>query len=512
MPETHYAPCGDLSIGYQIVGEGPVDLVVASSFIGHLDLTWTVPEFKAWWDRLAAFSRLLLFDKIGVGLSDPAPKVRSIDDRAAEIEAVMDAAGFREAVLMGLSEGGPASIVFAATRPERVKSLILFGTFARSPVVWDDMDRDPQEVVERTGSILGDAYAPTPEQVAQGQLLVRLALSRWGTGEASHVLLPSVKSVAQLGMVERISASPGMARATIEAMARIDIRSVLPAVSVPTLVFHATDDPIPVQGGRFLADHIPGARLIEIEGRDHAPMLTDPDRIAGSIEEFLTGTYGAPRHANRVLKTVLFSDIVSSTARAAAIGDERWSALLQRFDEVTTSLADRFDGKVVKSTGDGHLATFEAPTLAIRCAEALQIDAEALGIEIRTGVHTGECEVIGDDIGGIAVHIAARIMSKAAPGEILVSSSLRDLVVGSGIGFQDRGAHELQGVPGRWLLLAVDPKGAQPGSAEAALVSIPTPSAKSTMRRSDRAIASMARHTPRLLRGIARLAQSGGRG
>jgi len=510
VPQTKYAPCGDLSLAYQVVGEGPIDLVVATSFISHIELNWTIPAFKAWFDQVSSFCRILLFDKAGVGLSDPVPKVRSIDDRAAEIEAVMDAAGFGSAAVMGISEGGPASIMFAATRPYRVKALILTGTFAYSGISWDDMDRDPTEVSERLGAVLGDIYAPSSEQVTRIQLLGRAVRSNWGTGEALHVLLPSVPSLTQLGMLERMSASPGMARATIESVQRVDVRSILPTISVPTLVIHATDDPVPIQGGRYLADHIPGARLLEVDGHDHAPFLTEPDRVNRTIEEFLTGTHAGPRQSQRALKTVLFSDIVSSTARAAAMGDERWRAVLQRFDVLTTSLADRFGGKVVKSTGDGHLATFEAPTLAIRCAEALQSDAESLGIEIRTGIHTGECELIGDDIGGIAVHIAARVTAHAAPGEILVSSSLRDLVVGSGIGFEDRGSHDLKGVPGQWQLLAVDPTGAQPGSAEAALVSLPTPSPRNAMRRSDRAVASMARHTPRLLRGLARLAPSGG--
>jgi len=510
VPQTKYAQCGDLSLAYQVVGEGDIDLVIASSFISHIELMWTLPEAKAWYDQLSSFTRLLLFDKAGVGLSDPVPKVRSIDDRATEIEAVMNAAGFGSAAVLGLSEGGPASIMFAATRPDRVKALILTGTFAYLGMGWDDVDRSPVEVSERLRVAMGDDYAPSPEQVARLLTIPPAVRSNWGSGEALQVLVPSARSLTQLGMFERMCASPGMARATLESSFRIDVRSVLPTISVPTLIIHATDDPIPVQGGRYLADHIPGARLFEVHGHDHAPWITEPDRITRVIEEFLTGTHGAPHETHRALRTVLFSDIVSSTARAAAMGDERWRAVLQRFDEVTTSVTDRFGGTVVKSTGDGHLATFDGPTHAIRCAEALLEDVESLGIEIRTGIHTGECELIGDDIGGIAVHIAARIMSHANPGEILGSSSLRDLVVGSGIGFKDRGSHELKGVPGHWQLLAVDPRGAQPGSLEAALVSLPTPSTRTAMRRSDHAVASMARHTPRLLRGLARLAPSGG--
>jgi pimeloyl-ACP methyl ester carboxylesterase len=511
VPETAYAQCGDLSLAYQVVGDGAIDLVFVGSFVSHVELIWTLPEAKAWLDHLASFCRILMFDKAGVGLSDPVPKVRSLEDRAAEIGAVMQAAGFGRAVLMGASEGGPASILFAATRPDRVKALVLIDTFASLPANWGDLDRSPEEVCERLRGTLGDVYAPSLEQVARLQSFGRAVRSNWGTGEASREMLPSVRSTQQLGMLERMSASPGMARATIEATFRIDVRPVLPTISVPTLVIHATDDAIPVQGARYLADHIHGARLVEVEGRDHVPWFSDPDRIADAIEDFLTGTHGATPQAHRALRTVLFSDIVASTGRAAALGDERWSALLQRFGEITTNLADRFGGRVLKSTGDGHLATFEGPTQAIRCAQALRSDADSLGVEIRAGVHTGECELIGDDIGGIAVHIAARVMSYAGPGEILVSSAVRDLVIGSGTGFEDRGVHELRGVPGQWRLLAVHPGGAPPGSPEAALISVPTPSARSAMRRSDRAIATMARRTPWLLRGLAHLAPSGNR-
>jgi class 3 adenylate cyclase len=301
-----------------------------------------------------------------------------------------------------------------------------------------------------------------------------------------------------------------MARVTVDSIFRIDVRSVLPTIHLPTLVIHATDDPIPVQGGRYLANHIPGARFVEIAGHDHAPFLaSDPDRVNHAIEEFMTGSHAAPRQSHRVLKTVLFTDMVSSTERASELGDQRWSALLQRFGQVTAEAVSRFDGIVVKSTGDGHLTTFDGPTNAIRCAESLRSDSESLGIEIRAGVHTGECELIDDDIGGIAVHIAARVTSKAGPGEIVVTSSLRDLVVGSGIGFADRGEYDLKGVPGVWHLLAVDPDGPKLGTSEADLFSVSTPSARTTMRRSDRTVAAVAHRAPWLLRGIARLTPSG---
>jgi class 3 adenylate cyclase len=276
-------------------------------------------------------------------------------------------------------------------------------------------------------------------------------------------------------MFERMSASPGMARATIESAFRIDVRPILPTITVPTLVVHARDDPaVAVQFGRYLADHIPGARLLEVEGTDHAPWFTEPDRITAEVEKLLTGSHAAPPQTHRALRTVLFTDMVASTQRVAETGDERWRA--------------------------------GGPTQAIRCAEALRDDAEKLGIEIRIGIHTGECELLDNDIGGIAVHIAARILGHAGPGEILVSRTVRDLVVGSGTGFEDRGSVELRGVPGTRELLAVERHGARPGSAEAELAATPTPDPRTAMRRSDRAVEVMARRTPWILRGMARLA------
>lgn len=507
MPETSYAACGDLSLAYQVFGDGPVELVFAGSFASHVELYWTMPEFKAFMERLGTFCRIVLFDKAGVGLSDPVPQVRTLDERAGELEAVMDAAGFQRAALFGVSEGGPAAILFAATRPERTRALILTGTTAYAPYDgWDFIDRDPVELHTLATREVGAQYAPTLEQVIHFQEFGRAVRRGWGSGAALQYLIPSLRSGRHLGMLERMCASPGMARATLEASFRIDTRPILPTISVPTLVIHATNDPgVPIQSGRYLADHIPGARMLEIAGTDHAPWFTDPDRIAEEVEEFLTGGHAAPSPSNRALRTVLFTDIVASTERAAATGDERWRAVLQRFGEITAEAAQRFGGTVVKSTGDGHLITFDGPTHAIRCAEALRDDAEKLGIEIRVGIHTGECELIDTDIGGIAVHIAARILGRAGPAEILVSRTVRDLVVGSGIGFQDRGVVELRGVPGSWELLAVDRKGAQADSAEAKLVAAPTPGPRAEMRRSDRAAAMMAKRAPWLIRGMTRL-------
>jgi class 3 adenylate cyclase len=512
VADTLYASCGDLSLAYQVFGDGPVELVVAGSFVSHVELFWTMPEFEAFMEQLSTFCRVLWFDKAGAGLSDPVPKVRTLDDRAAEIEAVMDAVGFGKAAIFGVSEGGPAAMVFAATRPKRTRALILAGTWAYSGVAgWDDIDRDPAELRARVFPELGEDYTPSTQQFARWQEFGRAARSAWGSGAALKGLVPSFRSIRQLAMLERMGASPGMARATLEATFRIDVRPILATISAPTLVIHAREDTVPVQGGRYLADHIPGARWLEVDGNDHPPWFTEPDRITTEIEEFLTGSHAAPSQSHRALRSVLFTDMVASTQHAAASGDERWRAVLHRFGEITTALTQRFGGTVVKSTGDGHLATFDGPTQAIRCAEALRADAETLGIEIRAGIHTGECELLDTDIGGLAVHIAARILGHAGAGEILVSGTVRDLVVGSGTGFEDRGSVELRGVPGTWQLLAVDRHGPPAGSPEAELVSMPTPGRRTAMRRSDRAVEAIGMRAPWILRGMARLAPATGR-
>jgi class 3 adenylate cyclase len=513
VPDTSYAPCGDLSLAYQLFGDGPVELVAVAPFVSHVELCWTVPEFKAFYDQLATFCRVLLFDKAGVGLSDPVPHVRTLEDRAAEIEAVMDAAGFGKAVLCAASDGGPAALVFAATRPERTRALILYGSFAFTATGWDDyIDHDPDELLAYVRAELGEDYTPSVEQIARLQEIVRAVHSGWGTGAAANIAYPSGRAtMRQLAMFERMCASPGMARASLEALFRIDVRPILPTITMPTLVIHAREDAsISVQFGRYLADHIPSARYLEVDGVD-AGFLTEPDRILTEVEEFLTGSHAAPAPSHRALRSVLFTDIVASTQHAATAGDQQWRAVLHRFGEITADLTQQFGGTVVKFTGDGHLATFDGPTQAIRCAEALRADAETLGIQIRAGIHTGECELLDADIGGIAVHIAARILGQAGAGEILVSRTVRDLVVGSGTGFEDRGSVELRGVPGTWQLLAVDPHGPRAGSPEAELASMPTPDRRTAMRRSDRAVEAIARRAPWIVRGMARLAPATGR-
>jgi pimeloyl-ACP methyl ester carboxylesterase len=495
-----------------VFGDGPVELAFVGPMVSHIELSWTQPEFKAFFEQLATFCRVVMFDKAGVGLSDPIPKVRLLEERAAEIEAVIDAVGFGKPVLFAMSEGGPQAIEFAAKRPERTRALILYGSFAfMQGASWDDLDRDPAELRARTLAELGEDYAPSTEQIARAQEFVRAARSAWGSGAAAKWWFPSARSTRQLAMFERMSASPGMLRATVESAFRIDVRPILPTITAPTLVIHAREDLMPVQGSRYLADHIPGAQYLEVDGANHAPWLTEPDRILTGIEEFLTGSHAAPAQSRRALRTVLFTDMVASTHHAAAAGDERWRAVLQRFGEITAELTQRFGGTVVKSTGDGHLATFDGPTQAIRCAEALRADAETLGIQIRAGIHTGECELLDTDIGGLAVHITARILGQASAGEILVSRTVRDLVVGSGTGFEDRGSVELRGVPGSWQLLAVDRHGPRAGSPEAELASMPTPGRRTAMRRSDRAVEAIAMRAPWILRGVARLAPATGR-
>jgi len=514
MPETAYASCGDLSLAYQVFGDGPIEMVFVGPMITHVELFWTLPDFKAFFDQLATYCRIVIFDKAGVGLSDPIPRIRTLDDRAAEIEAVMDAVGFTKAVVFGMSEGGPASLVFTAKRPQRTRALILYGSFPWFTAEWEDLDRDPEVVHARIRSMADEGdekYMPSIEQIAGLVTMARTAIRSWGNGETVRILFPGAGTVRQRAMLERMCASPGMVRATMQSVLCLDVRPILPTITAPTLVVHARGDLVPVQFGRYLADHIPGARFLEVEGREHAPWATEPDRILGEVEEFLTGGHLAPPQSHRALRTVLFTDIVASTAHAAAAGDERWRATLQRFRDITAEVAEPFDGTVVKNTGDGHLLTFDGPTQAIRCAEALCTEAEALSIKIRAAIHTGECELMDADIGGLAVHIAARILGHSGPGEIVVSRTVRDLVVGSGIAFDERGSVELRGVPGTWDLLAVNRNGVPTGSSEARLLSIPTPGPRTGMRRSDRAMAAVVRHTPWILRGVTRLAPAADR-
>jgi class 3 adenylate cyclase len=428
-PETRYAKSGDVSIAYQVIGDGPIDVVYTSPGTASMELYWEHPHTTRYFERLASFSRMVIFDKRGTGLSD-RNSIGSTEDRMDDIRAVMEAAGFERAALVGLSEGGPLSMLFTATYPERVNALVLYGTFARG---WIPNEQRPQRLKDVD--------------------------DHWGTGLATraayaHLAEPERTRAAARG--ERISASPGAVKAVMQMNWEIDVRAVVGSIAVPTLVLHKTEDNrVPVQAGRWIAEHIPGAVLRELPGTEHVPEFSGEwGLMADEIEEFLTGTRTGPV-PDRVLATVMFTDIVDSTKHASERGDADWAALLAQHDDIARRQVERFRGRWVKHTGDGILATFDGPARGVLCAKAIGESVRPLGIEIRAGLHTGECEIRGDDVGGIAVHTAARVSANAGPGEVLVSRTLTDLVAGSGLDFEDRGEHELKGVPGVWQLYAV---------------------------------------------------------
>ncbi|MGH2795170.1 MAG: adenylate/guanylate cyclase domain-containing protein, partial [Actinomycetota bacterium] len=402
--------------------------------------SWEWLEIAGFLERLASFSRLIIFDKRGTGLSDPVPvsTPATIEQRMDDVRAVMDAAGSERAALLGLSEGGPMSMVFAATYPERTTALILTGTFARATSAPDYDIGVPREFVE-----------PAIDEI----------IDSWGEGLILQLAAPSMDTPAnrkELGRYERSAASPGMVRALMRLNLDIDVRPILSTINVPTLVLHREGDRMtPVEMGRYLAEHIPGAKMVALSGVDHVPWAGDVDRFVDEIQEFLTGSRVEAR-PDRVLATVMFNDIVSSTERAAEMGDRAWKKVLDRFYETAGRQVERFGGRLVQTTGDGVLATFDGPARGVRSATAIREAVRPLGIEIRAGLHTGECELRGSNIGGIAVHIGARVSAKAGAGEVLVSRTVRDLVVGSGLEFGDRGEHELKGVPGTWQLFSVE--------------------------------------------------------
>jgi pimeloyl-ACP methyl ester carboxylesterase/class 3 adenylate cyclase len=437
-PETHYAKSGEINIAYQVVGNGPLDLVFVPGFISHLDLQWADPRIARFLEKLASFSRLILFDKRGTGLSDPVAAPAPLEDRIDDVRAVMDAAGSERAALFGLSEGGPMSVLFAATYPERTRALILCGTFATGTL---DPDDNP------AGQLWVDGYQR-----------VRAAAEHWGKGRTLEIFAPSADSERDRigrGIFERSAASPQMTRTLLDMVVETDVRDLLPSIRVPTLVLHRGEEFVPVESARYLAEHIPGAQLVVLPGMDHIPFYGDAEGYAEEIEEFLTGARHAPP-SDRVLTTVMFTDIVGSTERAGALGDARWRELVGRHDELVRSELEHHRGREVKTMGDGFLATFDGPARGIRCARAIADKVRALDIGLRAGLHTGECELVGDDIGGMAVNIGARIGALAGADEVLVSSTVKDLVVGSGISFTDRGAQQLKGVPGEWHVFAVD--------------------------------------------------------
>ena len=433
-PGTQYARCGNLHLAYQVIGEGPVDLVFVPGIVSHLEHQWDEPLQAAFFRRLASFCRLIRFDKRGQGLSDRVEHMPTIEERMDDVRAVMDAAGSERAALLTLSEGGPMGIVFAATHPERTSKLILWNTFAR--LAWE-----PGVTEERLREIL-DA-------------LVRGYEEEWGTGSLVRRFVPSAATDPSFrdwwGRFERLSMTPGAAVQAIRVNCEIDVRDILSSVRVPTLVIRNGGDEIPQ---RDLAKQIPGARYVELPGSDHFAWREE-DGVTQEVEEFLTGERTVPE-TERILATILLTDIVRSTDRAAELGDQRWRELLDRHDALVERVLGRFRGHLVDKVGDGVLATFDGPARAIRCATAITESVQGIGLEIRAGLHTGEVETRGDRLAGIAVHIASRVSSLAHPGEVLASSTVKDLVAGSGISFADRGSHILKGVPGEWHLFAAN--------------------------------------------------------
>ena len=440
-PETKYARSGDFSIAYQVIGDGPLDLVHIQGVLSHLDLAWENPNYRRFMERLSAFARVLVYDKRGCGLSDPVTEPPSVEERIDDTRAVMDAAGVERAAVFGCSEGATLAAFFSAAHPDRVSHAVLYGSFAR-------MTPDPPDYP------WGALQTKSLEQALE---LFQAGMGAWGEGTSLAMLAPSMLGTPEQpwwGRYERAAMSPRSAVVLMRANLELDLREVLPVITAPTLVIHRDGDALPLEGARYVAEHIPDARFIELHGDDHWPWVAGPEEVCDYVEEFLTGHRAAPP-TDRILATVMFTDIVGSTERASELGDRRWRELLDQHERLTRAELERHQGLEVKTTGDGVLATFDGPARAIRCATTVAAETDQLGLPVRVGLHTGECERRNGDIGGIAVHIGARVMAQAGPGEVLVSRTVKDLTVGSDIAFEERGSRELKGVPGEWELYAV---------------------------------------------------------
>jgi class 3 adenylate cyclase len=430
-PETRYALSGDVSIAYQVMGNGPIDLIIVPGIISHVEFQHETPGYTAFLRRLSTFARVITFDKRGQGLSDRIAGAPSLETRMDDVRAIMDTVGSEKAAILGFSEGCAMSAMFAATYPQRVSHLVLFGGFSVPRMLLEDLERRIEERVKR-----------------------------WGTGFMIKTAWPSQASnpeaVELVAKFERLSASPGAIRAYSLMNAQIDVRPVLPSINVPTLVLHRQGDlQVPIELGRDLAKQIRTARLIEYPGQDHVFWSGDTETLLGDIEEFITGSrHETQSDLERVLATVLFTDIVDSTRNAAQVGDQTWRRLLDNHDQLAKQILEKHRGNLIKSTGDGILATFDGPGRAVRCALAFEAAAKQIGLPLRAGLHTGEIELRSRDIGGIAVHAAARVMGQCAPSEVWVSRVVTDLVAGAGLTFAERGSHELKGLPGRWELFA----------------------------------------------------------
>jgi pimeloyl-ACP methyl ester carboxylesterase len=446
LPDVQYARSGDVNIAYQVTGDGPFDLVFVPGFVTHLELQWAMPTFAPWLERLSSFARLIRFDKRGTGMSDRVSGAPTMETRMDDVRAVMDAAGSRRAAFFGLSEGAALSILFAATYPERTAALVVRSGFPRRmwavDYPWGQTEEQYERQVEQSLRIFG----PRDE--------AREAVRDLGAFEDEEL-------DPMLDML-RYGSSPGALEALHRMNREIDIRHVLPSVRVPTLILHGTEDRfVPIEVARYTAAQIPAARVVEIPGAGHLALGALAGRVADELERFVRDVHDAgawdEAEPDRVLATVLFTDIADSTARAAALGDRAWRELLERHHALIRRQLVRFRGAELDVAGDGFFARFDGPARAIRCACAISESVRGLGLEVRAGLHTGECELMDGKVGGIAVHIGARVAAAAEPGEVLVSSTVKDLVAGSGLRFRDRGSATLKGVPEEWRLFAVEP-------------------------------------------------------
>jgi class 3 adenylate cyclase/pimeloyl-ACP methyl ester carboxylesterase len=447
VPETQYARSGDVSIAYQVTGEGPFDIVFVPGSGSHVELAWEVPVIRAWFERFGSFARVIHFDKRGTGMSDSVSPATAMETRMDDVRAVMDASGSERAAVIGLSEGGPMSALFAATYPDRVWALVLWGAMAketRTPdYPWGDDEAESLQVI--------------------ADIAVNLSQRPRRLEARAREACPSSteEEIKALAMYFRNALTPGGAADLARMNLAIDIRDVLPAIRVPTLVLHNTGDPwVDVGNGRYLGDHIPGATYVEFPTEGHIPSTGTSGPYVDEIERFLLRAWDAgaweESEPDRVLATVLFTDIVGSSERAAALGDREWRKTLEQHHELVRRQLVRFRGREVDTAGDGFFASFDGPARAIRCACAISEAVGELGIDVRAGLHTGECEVVDGKVAGIAVHTGARVASQAQPGEVLVSSTVKDLVAGSEIQFADRGVAALKGIPGEWRLFAVE--------------------------------------------------------
>jgi len=441
QPKTQFAKNGDVSIAYQVVGDGPFDLIMIPGFVSHVEMAWELPAGRRIFERLASFSRLILFDKRGTGMSDPVQVVPTLEVRMDDVRAVLDAVGSERSALMGVSEGAAMAALYAATYPERTTALALYGGMARSTWAEDYPYAAPADaMIESSLELVG----PYQEEGAMVEIFA-----------PSLMEIPG--AIEGFNRFQRYAVSPSMMAQFYGMFLDIDVRAVLPTIHVPTIVLHRRGDrAVSSHAGRYLAEHIPGARYVEFPGQDHALFAGDTDAVLDEVEEFLTGVRRGVE-VDRVLATVMFTDIVGSTQKAAAMGDRPWRDLLEAQVGILRKELERFRGREVKLMGDGCLATFDGPARAIRCGLSMIDAVKSIGVEIRVGLHTGEVEVMGDDVGGIAVHIASRINGLAEASRVFTSGTVKDLVAGSGIVFEDRGMHQLKGVPDEWRVLEVRP-------------------------------------------------------